>query len=156
MIKKYKLLESTICLFQKLFDNYIMLFSEAEIEEYGCKLSVSAAVCMRLAIKFNESQSFLYEDFIPQTCNNDTVVCIHQDLVDQIALIMVESNFVDKPKRPDEVNQVFDRINDYILQKETLLLYANDFQLRKSTGFELLSVLLKISNDDHDFKPLLK
>jgi len=32
-----------------------MLFSEAEIEEYGCKLSVSAAVCMRLAIKFNES-----------------------------------------------------------------------------------------------------
>ena len=55
MIGKYKLLESTVCLFLKLFDNYVMMFNESQIDEYGTRLTVSAAVCMRLAVKFNEN-----------------------------------------------------------------------------------------------------
>ena len=48
-------MESTICLFFKYFDNYIMNFTGADLNEYGHRLSVSAAICMRLAIKFNET-----------------------------------------------------------------------------------------------------
>ena len=38
---------------------------------------------------------------------------------------MLESGFVEKPKQSDNVNEVFAEINEYILQKETMILYAN-------------------------------
>ena len=60
-------------------------------------MTAKAAVCMRLAIKFNETVSYLYENFIPQACNKDTKVSIYQDLSDRIALLMMETEIVERP-----------------------------------------------------------
>ena len=48
------------------------MFNEEEIEEYGTKLQVSAMIMMRLALKFNETQQKLYENFITQSLNPDS------------------------------------------------------------------------------------
>ena len=53
--KTYELLGSTICLFFKYFDEYLLSLTTEKIIEDDNKLSVSAVVCLRLAIKFNES-----------------------------------------------------------------------------------------------------
>ena len=55
MLDKYKLEESTVALFIKYFDNYLLMFADDEIVQYGDKLQVSAIIALRLACKFNET-----------------------------------------------------------------------------------------------------
>lgn len=44
--------------------------------------------------------------------NQEDKVCIYQDLFDKIALIMLEMDFVNRPSSAEEINDIFDRINE--------------------------------------------
>lgn len=52
---RYNLQGSTVCLSLKYFENYLLDYTVDELKNYGNKLSVTAAICLRIAIKFNET-----------------------------------------------------------------------------------------------------
>lgn len=56
-------------------------------------------------------------------------VCIHQDIFDKIALIMLEMDFISRPTSADQINDIFDKINDFLNAKENDVMKANGFQL---------------------------
>ena len=59
--------------------------------------------------------------------NQEDKVCIYQDLFDKIALIMLEMDFVNRPSSAEEINDIFDRINEQLNAKEGDVMRANDF-----------------------------
>jgi len=61
--------------------------------------------------------------------NQEDKVCIHQDLFDKIALIMLEMDFINRPASVDQINDIFDKINDHLNAKENDVMKANGFQL---------------------------
>ena len=53
-----------------------MHFSDEDINQQGVELSFTAVIIMRLAIKFNESQNFMFIELVPQK-NTGAKIGIH-------------------------------------------------------------------------------
>ena len=51
-----------------------MHFSEEDINQQGVELPFTAVIIMRLAIKFNESQNFMFAELVPQKSTGAEIV----------------------------------------------------------------------------------
>ena len=85
-IEKYKLSDSTACIFVHCFDQYISLYIDVAIMNCGNKLSVYALICLRIIMKYNDDQDRLFADTIEvERHGPKQKICAYQDIYDTIS-----------------------------------------------------------------------
>jgi hypothetical protein len=123
-----------------------------------CELD--ALIALRLALKLDESQSWLYEsqaiDSLTDVSGIDREYdcSVYQQLLDKIVGTVFSLDLI-KPQQGLDVEVLRQEIDWLIQKKEIQMCQSLDWNLSQLTGFDFLQLVLKASNESYDFSRLV-
>lgn len=141
-------------------------FEQGLAEEFASKIRLiptSALVCLRMVMKFSESQAKLYNP--TETQGSQRKSTPYQDILNALVGELAKSgtsiwgaNFgLDQNlSTPDKNAKIEDLINEHIQKQEYEVLAINDWNLHLGSGSEILNSILKFSNKDYNFEQILE
>jgi hypothetical protein len=116
-------------------------------------LKIDALLCLRMAMKHNEKQIDMYSEFI----HNGKRIFPYQHLMSEIIPNVIErkSDIIGHNHQSITGEELEDHIMKFLHLRESEIFISCDWNFNLPAGHDVLSNLLKMSNDSYNFQPLL-